>query len=32
MSYGNSGTIGVIDADMLITLNGEERPADRTIT
>ncbi len=26
LTYGNSGTIGVIDTDILIALNGEEEP------
>ena len=31
ISYGNSGTIGVLDADMLVTLNKGETPTDEYV-
>ncbi|MCB8881464.1 efflux RND transporter permease subunit [Acidisoma cellulosilytica] len=31
LSYGNSGTVSVADADMLITLKGQHRPTDEIV-
>ncbi len=31
ISYGNSGTIGVFDADMLVTLNEGDTPTEATV-